>query len=932
MPFEKTVYLVDASAYMYRSYHAVRNLKASDGFPTNAIFGFTRMITKLLKTFNPQYGALLFDAKGPTFRHDMYKEYKATRPPLPEDFALQIPVIKDMSHAFAFPSIEMPGYEADDIIATMARKMAEQGFEVVVVTSDKDCLQLISPKIKLWDPVKEQWRDEAYLDAEFGVKSSQIVEMMALSGDSSDNVPGVRGIGPKGALELIRAYGTLEGLYAHIDELKRPKQRESLLENKDAAFLSRKLVTLNYDAPVACTPQVLSLQTPDYTALAQYYKRLEFRDLLKDAEAHLQGSGELFATADEAYRAAVKVPPKIVNMPAPLEMPPGLNFEPNGPFNYQMVLTEAELDAVAAELKAYKSFAIDTETTSTNVMEAVLVGISLSCKPNLAWYIPVKHSYLGAPAQLPLEVVKAKLQPLLIDPQIKKYGQNIKYDVIVLQNAGFEFNAPDFDTMIAAYLLEPSQRSHGLDALAMTLFGHEMVKYADVCGKGKNQLTFDMVDVATAANYAAEDADFTLKAQTVLAPKLEQFGLVKLFNEVEMPLVPILARMESAGVKVNIKALRGLSDYFAKRLKTIEQKIYTIAGEEFNINSTQQLGLILFEKMGLDTQKKTKKKTAYSTDVEVLTALAPTHELPALVLEHRTLSKLKSTYADALSNLVNHKTGRIHASFNQTGAATGRFSSSNPNLQNIPIRDEEGLKIRETFIADEGCVLLAADYSQIELRLLAHYSGDKALIESFEKNEDVHLRTASQIFGLPPEKITPELRRQAKAINFGLIYGKTPFGLAKELQISQKMAKTYIDNYFAHYSGVQKFIAETIAKVSETGKTETLLGRVRYLPDINSANHNVRMAAERVAVNTPLQGTAADIIKLAMIGMDQALQNKKLKSKMLLTVHDELVFEVPENEVETMRALCHEVMENVMSLKVKLAVNVDYGENWAKAH
>lgn len=932
MPSEKTVYLVDASAYMYRSYHAVRNLKASDGFPTNAIFGFTRMITKLLKTFDPKYGALLFDAKGPTFRHEMYTPYKATRPPLPEDFALQIPVIKDMSHAFAFPSIELAGYEADDIIATMARKMAQQGFEVVVVTSDKDCLQLITPEIKLWDPVKEQWRDEAYLTAEFGIQSCQIVEMMALSGDTSDNVPGVRGIGPKGALELIQAYGTLEGIYEHIEEIKRPKQRESLIENKDNAFLSRELVTLNYEVPVECTPEALSLQTPDYAALAQYYRRMEFRDLLKDAEAHLQSAGDLFATADEAYQPAAKIPPKMVDVPAPLETLPELDFDPKGPFDYQTVLTEAQLDAAIAELTAAGAFAIDTETTSTNSMSAVLVGISLACQCNKAWYIPVKHNYLGAPAQLPLEVVKAKLQPLLADPNIKKCGQNIKYDAIVLQNAGFELKGIAFDTMIASYLLDPSQRSYSLDTLALNFFGHEMVSYTDVCGKGKNQITFDMVELDCAAKYAAEDADFTLKAHRVLAPKLDEFGLTKLFDEVEMPLVPILAQMESTGIKVDTKALRGLSDFFAIRLKGIEQKIYEMAGEEFNINSTQQLGVILFEKLGLDTQKKTKKKTAYSTDVEVLTALAPTHELPALVLEHRTLAKLKSTYVDALSNLVNHKTGRIHASFNQTGAATGRFSSSNPNLQNIPIRGEEGLKIRETFIADEGCVLLAADYSQIELRLLAHYSGDKALIESFEKNEDVHLRTASQIFGLPPEKITSELRRQAKAINFGLIYGKTPFGLAKELQISQKMAKTYIDNYFAHYSSVQKFIAETIAKVSETGKTETLLGRVRYLPDINSANRNVRMAAERVAVNTPLQGTAADIIKLAMIGMDKALKERKLTSKMLLTVHDELVFEVPENEIETMRALCHEVMENVMPLKVKLAVNIDYGENWAKAH
>lgn len=931
MDSAKTVYLVDASAYMYRSYHAVRNLKASDGFPTNAVFGYTRMITKLLKTFAPQYGALLFDAKGPTFRHKMYPDYKATRPPLPEDFALQIPVIKDMSKAFAFPSIELLGYEADDLIATLARRMANRGFNVVVVTSDKDCLQVITPIIKLWDPVKELWRDEAYLAEDFGITAAQIVEMMALSGDSSDNVPGVRGIGPKGALELILAYGSLEGIYAHIDELKRPKQREALLENKDNAFLSRELVTLNYDVPLTTTIDDLRLQTPDYAVLAQYYKRLEFRDLLKDAEAHLQGAGDLFA-ATEPPKAALNVPPPVASASGPLETLPELDFNPNGPFDYKAVLTETELDAVVAEIKAAGAFAVDTETDSTNAVEAMLVGISLACTPNRAWYIPLKHNYLGAPQQLPLTTVIAKLGPLLANAGLVKYGQNIKYDAIVLHNAGFTLAGPLFDTMIAAFLLDPAQRSYGLDAMALNLFGHEMIHFSDVCGKGKTQITFNMAELESAVNYAAEDADFTLKAKAVLKPKLEQFGQTKLFNDVEMPLVPVLAKMEETGIKVDIKALRGLSDYFAKRLNAMEQKIYAVAGEEFNINSTQQLGRILFDKLGLETQKKTKKKTGYSTDVEVLTLLAETHELPALILENRTLAKLKSTYADALVNLVNHKTGRIHASFNQTGAATGRFSSSNPNLQNIPVRGEEGLKIREAFIAEAGCVLLSADYSQIELRLLAHYSGDQALLESFAKGEDVHLRTASQIFNLAPEKITPELRRQAKAINFGLIYGKTPFGLAKELQISQKMAKLYIDNYFAHYKGVQKFINETVAKVSATGKTETLLGRVRYLPDINSSNRNVRFAAERVAVNTPLQGSAADIIKLAMINMDKALTAQKLNSKMLLTVHDELVFEVPQNEIETMRVLCHKVMENILPLKVKLLVNVDYGENWAKAH
>jgi DNA polymerase-1 len=600
--------------------------------------------------------------------------------------------------------------------------------------------------------------------------------------------------------------------------------------------------------------------------------------------------------------------------------------------DYGVILEASELTDLVARLESAQLIALDTETTSKNPMEAKLVGLSFALKPHEAFYIPCCHSYLGAPEQLDLELVLNRLKPVLENSQIKKVGQNIKYDWIVLNRHGAKLKGVFFDTMLASYLLDPSKRAHNLDQIALDFLNHKTISYKDVAGKGKNAVTFDQVILDTAVPYACEDADITLMAHDVLRPKLEEIGLDKLMADVEMPLVPVLMRMEMQGVSVDIDKLHDLSKSFEQQLDALEGSIYGLAGEKFNINSSQQLGHILFEKLKLPVQKKTKKKTGYSTDVNVLTVLADHHELPALILKQRTLAKLKSTYADALIELANPETGRIHTSYNQTVTATGRLSSSDPNLQNIPIRTDEGREIRRAFIPKNGWHLVAADYSQIELRILAHYADDEILIKAFWDDEDIHTRTANEVFQLLPNMITPDLRRQAKAINFGIVYGMSAFGLAKQLEISNKMAKTYIDNYFARYKGVKAFMERTIAEARQTRQTSTLLGRIRILPDINSSNMMIRQAAERTAINTPIQGTAADLIKLAMIGMDMVLREKRLEATMILTVHDELVFEVPPQELDTITRLAKEMMEGIWQLKVPLKVNVACGRNWAEAH
>jgi len=887
-----TLFLIDGTAYVHRAYHAIRGLANSRGMPTNAVFGFTRMIMKLIEDRTPQYAAMCFDARGPTFRHDLYGDYKANRPPMPEDMALQLPFIRQVTEGFRLPIFEMSGFEADDLIGTLARQAERRGFGVVMVTGDKDFVQLVTEHAVIYDPMKDTTIDLKTVRGEFGLEPPQLVEVMGLAGDSADNIPGVPGIGPKTAIGLIQTFGSLEGLYARLEAVTKKKQRENLAAFREQAFLSRRLAAINTEAPLAVDFDDLALGPPDNQILAGLFGQLEFRQL----QQTLSGKADLSRK------------------------------------DYQVILDRAALDALADRLKSANRIALDTETTSTNPMQAELVGISVAVREHQAFYIPCGHRYLGAPSQLPRQEVVAKLKPVFEDAGIEKVGQNIKYDWIVLSRSGVELAGVSFDTMVASYLLNPSKRAHNLDQIALDYLGHKTITYEDVAGKGRQAMTFSQVPVEKAGPYACEDADVTLMARSALAPKLAEVGLTDLMQTVEMPLVAVLKRMEMRGVTIDTSRLKALSKTFARQLDGLEGAIYGLAGESFNINSSQQLGQVLFEKLKLPVQKKTKKRTRYSTDVNVLTTLAGEHELPALVLQHRTLSKLKSTYADALIELVDPVTGRIHTSYNQTVTATGRLSSSDPNLQNIPIRTDEGREIRRAFIPRQGWILLSADYSQVELRILAHCSGDDILIEAFRNDEDIHTRTASEVFQVDPDRVTDELRRQAKAINFGIIYGMSAFGLSKQLGISQKMAQTYIDHYFGRYEGVKRFMDETIAGARERRATSTLLKRIRLLPDIASSNAALRQAAERTAVNTPIQGSAADLLKVAMIKIDARLRQEGRQAAMLLTVHDELVLEVPPAELASVTGVVRGIMEGVWDLAVPLKVNVAQGSNWAEAH
>ncbi len=888
----KTVYLIDGTAYIHRAFHAIRNLANSKGMPTNAVFGYSRMMISLMEQKRPDLMAVCFDSKGPTFRHDIYTEYKANRPPMPDDMAQQIPWIKRVTEGFQLPIIEVPGYEADDLIGTLSKQAQEQGYRVVMVTGDKDFIQLVTPLAEIWDPMKETTIDITRVKDTYGLTPAQMIDVQGLSGDATDNVPGVPGIGSKTAVSLVNEFGSLDGVYEKLDTIKKPKQKENLARYRDQAVLSRRLVTIATDAPVQFDAEAFAVGEPDEPALRDLFQQLEFRQLQK-------AFSESTPTVEKHYTA---------------------------------ITTEAALVALADTLAAADIVAVDTETTSQHPMLARLVGVSVSTAPDAAAYIPCGHTADAVPDQLPLATVVGTLKPLLENPRIPKVGQNIKYDTIVLANHGIRLAGIEFDTMLASYLLNPSKRAHNLDQIAMDYLGHCTIRFEEVAGKGKDAVTFDQVPLDKATPYACEDADITLAASGVLRLMLKEHGLDALMRTIEVALVPVLARMERCGIAVDRERLQDLSTVFSDQLDRIETDIHQMAGETFNINSPQQLGHILFDVIGLPLVKKTKKKTAYSTDVEVLTQLAERHELPALVLRHRTLSKLKSTYTDALLDLIHPDTGRIHTSFNQTVAATGRLSSSDPNLQNIPVRTEEGRMIREAFVPRAGWRLVSADYSQIELRLLAHCSQDPLLIRSFQEGEDVHARTAMEVFQLLPGMVTEDLRRQAKVINFGIIYGMSPFGLSKALGISQKMAKTTIDHYFNRYAGVKRLIRETIAEARAAGHTKTLLGRIRLLPDIDSPNRNIREFAERTAVNTPIQGTAADLIKLAMIHVDAAFRENGMKSAMLLSVHDEIVFESPPEEVDAAMEMVQRLMESVWDLAVPLKVNMAQGDNWAVIH
>jgi DNA polymerase-1 len=719
-----------------------------------------------------------------------------------------------------------------------------------------------------------------------------MIDVMALSGDASDNIPGVPGIGPKTALSLIKTFKTVERLYESVHTITKKKQQENLVQHKKQAFLSKELVKIHIDVPFPFNPENFKYQAPDNTRLSKLFKELEFRQLQQSFPKRSDLSNK----------------------------------------NYHAVYDMSTLFDLIGRLEKTEMFAIDTETTSKDPMKANLVGLSFSMKPDEAFYIPCAHDYPEAPIQLELKKVLSQLKPVLENPDIKKIGQNIKYDWMVLKRHGINLAGVMFDTMLASYLINPSKRAHNLDQIALDFLDHQTITYKEILGKGKKDVSFAEIPLEKAVPYSCEDADITLMAYHVLMPLINNAGLMELYNNVELPLVPVLMNMEMTGVCVDKQKLIDLSKSFEHQLEQLESMIYSMSGEEFNIRSSQQLGRILFEKLKLPVQKKTKKKTGYSTDVNVLTALADKHELPEIILRHRTLAKLKSTYTDALLDLVHPETGRIHTSYNQTVTATGRLSSSDPNLQNIPIRTDEGMEIRKAFVPRKGWTLVSADYSQIELRILAHYAADDILIEAFKNDEDIHTRTATEVFQVFPSFVTSELRRQAKVINFGIVYGMSPYGLSKELGISRKMAKIYIDNYFARYKGVKRFVDQTISEARKTQKTSTLLGRIRLLPDINSSNKVVREFAERTAINTPVQGTAADLIKLAMIRVDAAFREGGLNSTMLLSVHDEIVFEVPPEELASVKVFVKEIMEGIWNLKVPLKVNLASGNNWAKAH
>ncbi|NQT55939.1 MAG: DNA polymerase I [Desulfobacteraceae bacterium] len=889
---KKTVYLIDGSSYLHRAYHAIRNLSNSKGFPTNAILGFTKMIMKLLADKNPRYLAIAFDTKEPTFRHKIYEDYKANRPPMPEDMAVQIPVIKSIIKNLNLKIIEKEGYEADDVIGTLARISEEKGYNVVIVSGDKDFRQVITTKTSLLDTMKNTFTDYASLKQTYGFGPEKFIDVMGLSGDSTDNIPGVPGVGEKTAIDLIRDFGSFENVFDHVEEIKKKKLKQNLQEFRHNALLSKKLVTIDSFVPLEDDVEQLKVGTPQSEELAKTFRKYEFR-----------GLWEQFALREDV------------------------------PKEYRLCLSKDALSTLIKQVKEKGITSVDTETTSKNPLQAKLVGISFSCEDRKGYYLPLAHSYSGAPPQLNMSESLEALREVLEDERIAKVGQNIKYDAEVLKLHGVTLRGIHFDTMIASYIINPSLRQHNLNYLAQHYLNHKMISYEEVVGKGRNACNFSEIEVEKAMAYSCEDADVTLRLMQILDDKMKSDKNEDLFYGLEMKLLPVLMDMEMTGIKIDTPFFEQISVRFANRIKKIEREIFDEAGMEFNINSPQQLGYVLFEKLQLPVQKKTSKTKKYSTDVRVLKKLtAFPNKIPELVLRYRTLSKLKSTYLDTLVKMVGPSTGRVHTSYNQTVAATGRLSSSDPNLQNIPIRGKDGREIRKGFISEDGHYLVSADYSQVELRVFAHYSKDEAFMRAFKQNEDIHTRTAAEILGVESQAVTPGMRRIAKAVNFGIIYGMGARKLGEELGIDLKTAKKYISVYFERYQGVARYRQEMIETAHKNGYVSTLFNRRRYLPDINHSNHVIRAEAERMAINTPIQGTAADLIKMAMINIYQRLNQECSRSKMLLQVHDELVFEIPEEELDTVVLMIKDEMEGVYALRVPLKVDINIGKNWEEAH
>ncbi len=929
----KHVFLIDGSGFIFRAYHALPPMTRDDGTPVNAVFGFTKMLMKLIDDTDADHIAVIFDRARKTFRNDIYPDYKAHREAPPEDLIPQFAVVREATEALNVPAIEMNGYEADDLIATYARQAAADGAEVTIVSSDKDLMQLVGERITMLDAMKNRVIGTEQVVEKFGVGPDKVVEVQALAGDSSDNVPGVQGIGVKTAAQLLDEYGDLDTLLARAEEIKQPKRRQNLIEQADMARVSRQLVTLKDDVPVEHDLSSFAVRRPDPQVLLAFLQAQGFKSLLATVRSRL---------------GVEAPPPEGTAAPAAAEPETA-----TGPL-YELVRTADALTAWVEDGFKAGVVSVDTETTSLDAMRAGLVGVSLSVEPGRACYVPLAHRNPaqqgaldfgepgnaeatadaggdGTPEQIPMDEAIGILKPLLEDPGVLKVAQNVKYDMQVLARHGVELGPID-DTMLLSYVVDGGLHGHGMDELARDFLGHDTIKFKDVAGSGKSQVGFDLVPLDKALDYAAEDAEVTLRLHRLFKPRLVEDHMATVYETLERPLVAVLRAMEAEGVKVDAKELKRLSDDFAARMGDLETEIHGLAGRQFNVGSPKQLGEILFDEMSLPGGKKG-KTGAYGTGAEVLESLVDQgFDLPARVLDWRQLAKLKSTYSDALMEQINPETGRVHTSYAQAAASTGRLASSDPNLQNIPIRTDEGRKIRKAFVADDGNALVSADYSQIELRLLAHVAGIDALKDAFHDGQDIHALTASQVFGEPVEGMDPMTRRKAKAINFGIIYGISAFGLARQLGIGNTEAADYIEAYFEKYPGIRDYMERTKDHARKEGYVTTLYGRKCHVRGINEKNPNLRHGAERAAINAPIQGGAADIIKRAMIRLPGALAGAGLRAKMLLQVHDELVFEAPKKEVEATAELVARVMEGAATLDVPLVVDTGSGANWDEAH
>lgn len=889
-----TFYILDAFSLIFQVFHAIPEMTGPAGQPTQAVFGIFRDALNLIRDRRPDYLAAAFDGEGPVFRSEIFEAYKANRSEMPADLALQIPVIRRVFEGFHVPVLIEPGMEADDVIATLARRGEERGLDVFICTSDKDARQLLSDQVKVLNIRRNKIMDTEALHKDWGIRPDQVVDFLALTGDSVDNVPGVPGVGPATASKYLQKYETLENLLANVDQIKGPKSRQNLRDNAEVALRARQLVALRDDLPMELDWEALRATPPDIAAL---------RELCVESGFHR------FLT-------------ELAEIPAESGDEP----KPEWTADYWTVDTPEKFQEFLEKLRQQPRFCIDVETTSRNPLLSSLVGIAFCWKEGEGHYIPLRgpigHRLLDP------EMVLEALRPILADPNVEKIGQNLKYDMLALGRSDVAIEGPITDTMVLSYLLESGERNHGLEQLSMRLLNHAMIPISELIGKGKKQIRMDQVDVPRVAWYATEDADATWRIYEILAPQVRSEGLWDLYADLERPLISILARMEAAGVKVDVKLLNELSSDYANRLAAIEEEIYELAGRPFNINSVPQLRQVLFEELKLPTLQKT-PGGEYSTATDVLEALSNKHPLPALLLKHRQLSKLKGTYLDALPALAHPEDGRIHASFNQGVAATGRLSSSDPNLQNIPVRTEEGRQIRQAFIAEgDDWSLVTADYSQIELRILAHFSEDPELVRAFANDHDIHRTVAARIFGADEDQVSSDMRRVAKTVNFGVIYGLSPFGLASRLGIPQAEASAFIEAYFQEYEGVDRFITKTLESAKAAGRVETILGRRRPISGIKSTTGHNRNLAERTAINTVIQGSAADLIKKAMILVDHRLRERGLESRMILQIHDELVFEAPNNELSELAALVQAEMTGALELSVPLKVDLAAGPNW----